>query len=169
MSIDQYEFIGIYDKYAPKIFTYCFFRVGSKEDAEDIASKVFLKTWDYLLSGKDVDNMQAFLYKTAGNLVIDYYRTSKRNKEISIEQFGVTLEIPEEATFVEAIDKEIALTEVMKHIQCLPDNYREVILLRFMQDMSVPEIAEATGVSENNVSVRLHRAIEKLKQIATEV
>lgn len=165
MSIDTHTFSAVYDEYAPRIFTYCYFRVNSKEDAEDLAAQVFVRTWNYIAQGNQIDNVKAFLYRTASNLVVDFYRTSKKKKEISLDNPSVTVDIPEDASFVEALDHQFALREVRKFLTKLPEQFRDVVILRYIEDLTVAEIAHVTGITENNVSVRLHRAIDKIKEL----
>lgn len=165
MKIEPQEFSSIYDEFAPRIFTFCYFRVNSKEDAEDLASKVFIKAWNYISAGNKVDNMKAFLYRTASNSIIDFYRTSKHRKEIPTDDPLKIVDIPEEASFVAAIDHQFAVGEIRKVLDRLPEHYKDVVVLRYINDLTVPEIARTMEITENNVSVRLHRAIDKLREI----
>src|SRR3989344_4678170 len=96
-ALQDQQFIEVYREYAPQIFKYCFFRVRRREDAEDIASQTFLKTWEYLAKGNSLDNMRAFLYRVAHNLIIDHYKGEgkKELREISIHNFAdEDIEIP---------------------------------------------------------------------------
>src|SRR6185369_164461 len=77
------EFLEAYDTYADALYKHCFFRVYSATRAEELVQDTFMKTWDYLAKGKDIENLRAFLYKTANNLIIDY---SRKKREISLEQ-----------------------------------------------------------------------------------
>mgnify|MGYP001583856839 FL=1 len=166
--MDEQAFIELYHEHAPKLFKYCYFRVHSKEDAEDLAGKVFMKTWDYLVQGKTIDNMRAFLYRSAHNLVVDFYKTSKKDREISIHSFGEdTIDIPDTSDIAGDAETKSLVKEVMEKLEVLSDDYREIIILRFINELSIAEIAEATGMTENNVSVKLHRAVEKLKSLTT--
>ena len=165
-NVDEHTFIELYHEYAPKLFKYCYFRVHSKEDAEDLAGQVFMKTWDYITHGNTIDNMRAFLYRSAHNVIVDFYKTSKKDREVSIHSFGEdTIDIPDARDL--ACDTEIKLLaqDVIKKLEVLPDAYREIIVLRYINELSITEIAETTGMTENNVSVKLHRATEKLKDI----
>ena len=165
MNVDEHSFVGVYDEFAPKILKYCQFRVSSKEDAEDIASHVFIRAWDYLANGKAVENMRAFLYQIAHNLVIDHYRKNKDAKEISLDNPENPIDIPAEATFPDEMDHELLMKHVKGKMTELPDNYREAIILRYVNDLSIKEVAQAMAVTENNASVILHRATDKLKQL----
>src|SRR3989338_2370672 len=112
MSIDTVAFEKIYDDFAPKIFKFCYFRVSSKEEAEDIASHVFIRAWDHVAAGKEVTNVQGFLYRIATNLVIDFYRKHKEKVEISIDDPNNSIDIPEPADFVERIDHRRTVQEL---------------------------------------------------------
>ncbi|OGN28770.1 MAG: hypothetical protein A3A33_03235 [Candidatus Yanofskybacteria bacterium RIFCSPLOWO2_01_FULL_49_25] len=160
------QFIELYHEYAPKIYKYCYFRVNSKEDAEDLASRVFIKTWDYIVAGERVDNMRAFLYRVAHNQVVDFYKTSKKDREVSIHNFeDDEVDIPDESTFVEDIDMKMTISGIQSKLDTLHEAYRELIVLRYVNDLSIQEIASITGLTENNVSVKLHRAVESLKKL----
>lgn len=165
MSIDSALFAKIYDELAPKIYKFCYFRVSSKEEAEDLASRAFLRAWDHLASGKRILNMPAFLYRVANNLIIDYYRKNKNKKELSIEAAGPTFDIPDEPGFIDQFDVDLTIKRVKSALDSLPENHRSVIIMKYINDLSVREIAQALGTSENNISVRLHRAIEKIKTL----
>ena len=165
MVINEQAFADIYDQFAPKIFKFCYFRVSSREEAEDIASQVFIKAWDHIASGNPVTNVQGFLYRIASNLVIDFYRKNKDKREVSLDNPLHPLDVPDKSDFVERIDRDILVQEIQAKLGELPENYREVVILKYVQDISIKEIAEILKTSENNISVRLHRAIEKLKKL----
>ncbi len=155
------QFIKIYDELADAIFRHCFFRISDREKARDMMQDTFMKTWKYLASGGEIQNMKAFLYRTANNLLIDEYRRKKTD----------SLDILQEAGFDpagETADKTINLAEAKNAIgamQKLDEKYREAIMLRFVEDLSPSEIAAIIGETENAVSVRLHRGLKKLKEI----
>lgn len=165
MRIDEAQFASIYDQFAPKIFKYCYFRVSSREEAEDLSSQVFIRAWDHIAEGNEVTNVQGFLYRIASNLVIDFYRKRKDWREISLDDPANPIDIPDASDPSEKLDREGAIRELQKKLQQLPDHYREVIILKYVNDLSIQEIAEIIQTSENNVSVRIHRAIEKLKSL----
>ena len=166
MDIDADEFEGIYEEFARKIYTYCLFRVSSKEEAEDIAASVFIRAWDHVSSGKPVDNVQAFLYRIAGNLVVDHYRKGRGRQETTLDDPRHPIDIeditPDMAT---RMDHDLLVRTVQERIAALPDTYREVIVMRYLSDLSVGEIAKILETSENNISVRIYRGVEKLKKL----
>ncbi len=165
MIIDEREFEHIYEKFAQKIYVFCYFRVNSKEEAEDLAASVFVRAWDYIVSDGKVTNIQAFLYRIASNLIIDYYRKNRGQREISIDNPKNVIEITDDADIQQKTDQGIRVKKIRNLLSQLPDTYREVIILRYLDDMSVKEISRVLKSSENNISVRLHRAIEKIQSL----
>ena len=167
MAIDERTFEGIYDEFAPKIFKFCYFRVSSKEEAEDISAQVFIRAWDHITAGKEVTNTQGFLYRIATNLVIDYYRKNKDKLETSIDDPANPIDVPDSYDFVETIDRRKAIQDIQQILKKLPDAYREIITLKYINDLSIKEIAEVMDTTENNISVRIHRATDKLKSLVS--
>jgi len=80
-DILQQKFLEAYDTYNDDIFRFCIVKVRNRDIALDIAQDTFTKTWEYLSSGKEIDNMRAFLYQVARNAIIDWSR--KKKSEIS--------------------------------------------------------------------------------------
>ncbi|TSC91418.1 MAG: RNA polymerase sigma-70 factor, ECF subfamily [Parcubacteria group bacterium Licking1014_17] len=163
--LDDQSFIAVYDEYAQRIFKYCYFRVNSKEDAEDLASLVFTRVWDYISAGNKIDSIRAFLYQVAHNLIIDHYRKNKEAREVSLDNPDNPIDIPEESDFIQDVDQKGMVNDIRKKLHQLPDNYREAIILRYINDLSIKEVAQAMDITENNASVILHRAVEKLKSM----
>jgi RNA polymerase sigma-70 factor (ECF subfamily) len=159
----------LYDIYVDEIYRFIFFKVSSKEEAEDLTGEVFLKTWQYIneKDAKPVDNLRAFLYQTARNTVIDYYRT-KGSREESIDEMDdgeplrADLADPKQ-DLAEKIELSSGFETAKKALQKLKGEYREVIMLRFVQEMSIKEVAEVLGKPEGSIRVLLHRAVSSLK------
>ncbi|MBI5138178.1 MAG: sigma-70 family RNA polymerase sigma factor [Candidatus Vogelbacteria bacterium] len=155
-------FLEAYEAYADAIFRHCLFRVREREKAKDITQETFTRTWEYMRSGKKIDYMRAFLYRVAKNLIIDNGRVSGRTTSLeSCMEDGMQ---PEED---EGVPYEFSAEARMlaKYVDQLDPMYREVIIMRYMEDLSVHDIAHQIGETETNVSVRIHRAIEKLRTL----
>ena len=165
MRIDESQFADIYDHFAPKIFKYCYFRVSSREEAEDIASQVFIRAWDHIIAGGRVTNIQGFLYRIASNLVIDFYRKRRDRRETSLDDPQNPIDIPDTSDPSEKLDRKVKIKALSEKLRLLPDHYQEIIVLKYVNDLSIQEIAMMMQTSENNISVRMHRAIEKLKSL----
>ena len=150
-----------YDKYSDDIFRYCYYRLYfNREKAKEMMQETYIKTWDYISDGNDIDNIRAFLYKTAKNLIIDYHR---KRKEDSLDNFleeGVQF-----ASKSEKLDKKLDAEKYKQMIEQLDDKYQEVIMLRYIEELKPKEIAEIIDETPNVVSVRIHRGLEKLRQI----
>lgn len=165
MSTDNIKegFLRIYDEYADAIFRYAYFQVSDREYAKDLAQDTFIKAWEYLSSGKKVENMRAFLYRITINAIIDHRRKKKTFSLEKITEEGYDL-IDEKN---EGEEKEMLFEgqQAIRAVAELPEKYRDVLTFRYVDDLSVKEIAEITNETENNVSVRIHRGLEKLKNI----
>lgn len=154
------EFTKLYDDHADAIYRYCFFRLSqNKALAEDLVQETYMRTWKAAASGQQIDNGKTFLFTVAHNLVIDTYR---KKKTFSLDNLTDTGFNPEDKSNISP-QTQAEINEMLVHINKLPDNYRQVILLRFVENLGPKDIAEIVGESENNVSVRLNRAITQLK------
>jgi len=159
MANQKKEFGEIYDKYIEKIYRFVFVKVSSQDIAQDICSETFLKGWESFKTQK-IDNPQAFLYRIARNLVIDYYREKGRTKIVSAEYSS----IPDpRAGFEEKIALDSDLEQVKKALSKLSDDYQNVVVLRYLEDLPIPEIAKALDKTEDATRVTLHRALKALK------
>lgn len=163
--MSEKELIDAYDRYADAIFRHCFFRVFNREKAKDMVQDVFIKTWEYTSRGGEVQNIRAFLYKVATNLIID---ESRKKRALSLdalmeEGFDFGTDGREKAENI------ISAKEALALVEKLNTNYREVVLMRYVQDLSPKEIAEILGETENMVSVRIHRGVKKIKELVKNV
>jgi RNA polymerase sigma-70 factor (ECF subfamily) len=157
----EHTFLEAFETYNDAIFRYCFFETSNREVGRDLAQETFTKAWQYMEQGKEVTHMKAFLYRIAGNLVIDYRRKKKSVSLDSMMEEGYDLEHEEEESLGNAFDGQ----KLMELLQDVGSTYRDVIIMRFVDDLSIKEIAQITGETENNVSVRIHRGTEKLRTL----
>ena len=161
---DPDAFGEIYDEYAEKIYRFIFFKVSSEQEAEDLSSEVFLKAWNYLIGEKPVKSIGALLYTIARNRVIDYYRQRKAEIEITEDMAKI---MPDDGSIAE-LEKKADLGRVYKALGKLKDEYREIVVMRYLDDLSVSEISSIIQKTQNNVRVLLHRSISTLKDILEE-
>ncbi len=156
------EFLAAYDAHSDALFRHCLIRVRDREVALDIVQETFSRTWLYLSEGKEVEFIRAFLYRIANNLIVDGARKKKSSSldalmdddgfEVKDESIKDPADIP-------------AAREAMLMLKSLDEIYRTAITMRFIDEMTPREIAHALGVSENVVSVRIHRGIERLSKL----
>ncbi|MEA1936954.1 MAG: RNA polymerase sigma factor [Patescibacteria group bacterium] len=168
---DAEAFGEIYDLYVVRIFRFVYLKTSSKETAEDLTSEVFLKCWAFIKKRKENkkkefikgNKLGSFLYKIARNLIIDFYK-KKQFPTVEIdEKLKDRLEDKKQSVLAEISAKQ-EVEELMKSLSKLKDGYREIIILRHVEDLSIKEIAEITGRSSSSVRVSLHRAVKALEK-----
>ena len=158
------QFLKAYEEYAEAIYRHCYFRVFNKQRAEELMQDTFTKTWLYLSRGKKVDNLRAFLYRVAGNLVIDESRKNKMaSLEAWLEEGEGENDIPTEGH--KDILRSAMAKEVVRAMGGLRKEDQEILTLRFVSDLDPKEIAVILGISSNNVSVKINRAVAELRKI----
>lgn len=157
------QFMEYYEKYSDDIFRFCMVKTKNRELSLDITQDTFMKFWEYIIKGSDIENERPLLYRIAGNLVIDNYR---KKKDILVEDFSEGsyqehLTFDNQQNMEDKIDGEKAIT--LLHL--LPESLREIINLRFIHDFSITEIAKTVNKDPKTVSVYLHRGLKKLREI----
>jgi RNA polymerase sigma-70 factor (ECF subfamily) len=151
-----------YEEHSDAILRYCHFQTSNREVALDLVQDTFMKTWSYLQGGNEVDNVKAFLYKVAKNLIIDYRRKKKSYSLDAITETGIEFsEGDESEDATNKFDRQFVLSQLEK----LDPDAREILTMRYVNEMSIKEIAEATDLTPNNVSVKIHRSIDKMKLV----
>ena len=131
---DRSAFIKAYDEYLPDIYRFIYYKVSSREEAEDIASQTFLKIWDYIQNNelKSYKTLKALLYRTARNLIIDHYRKQSARKKVIYEDDVSELRIADEKQNLKvAMELEEDYRLVESKLLELKDEYREVIVLKY--------------------------------------
>ncbi|OGE76396.1 MAG: hypothetical protein A3K06_02695 [Candidatus Doudnabacteria bacterium RIFCSPHIGHO2_01_52_17] len=152
-------YLKAYDEYADAIYRYCLFRVFNEEKAKDLAQDTFLRTWEYLANGRQIENIRAFLYRVATNLIIDQSRKKREESLDVLQEQGFEPGFEE----LDRIEANMDSEQFLEILQELDEPTRLCLTLRYVEDLEPREIAEITGESANTVSVRIHRGIKKLK------
>lgn len=160
-TINRETFLEAYDKHADAIFKHCYFRLFNRERAKEIMQDTFLRTWEQMAKGVEIQNIKAFLYRIATNLIIDDTRKKKMNSLDVMQEQGFNPSVSDTDAIFNRIDGE----RVKKMVERMDKKYSNVILMRYVDDLTVKEIAEALGVSQNVVSVRIHRGLKEIKKI----
>ena len=168
MSHSGKQFAKIYDKHVDKIYRFVYLKVNSREMAEDLTSEVFLRGWEsFKRQGRKIDNVSAFLYQIARNLVTDHYRQKAQAQLVSVEN------VPQIADIGMDLEEKAMLNSDVSRIKAvlanIKDEYREIIVWYYLDEFTVPEIAKILNKSEDAVRVTIHRALKALKSEIGEV
>ncbi len=156
-----------------RVFSYILNIVKDKDLADDLFQETFVKAIITINQGRYTENgkFPAWITRIAHNLIIDYYRQEKTLPQLSCDNEDINIlnrkELSEE-TIEDNIVREQTLCDVKMLVELLPTSQREVLEMRYYQDMSFKEIAENTGVSINTALGRMRYAILNLRKIADE-
>lgn len=168
---DKEAFIKVYDEHVKEIYRFVYFKVGRKEEANDLTSMIFLKTWNHIQNNTltDAKTLRALLYKIARNAIVDYYRETgnKLNVTRSLDDEDNPIEIADSAAedTSDKMDRQSDLELIKSQLPLLKEEYREIIIMKFINDLSLEEIAEISGKNKGNVRVLLHRALNALREL----
>lgn len=156
---DTEAFGELYTHHVTKIYRYVYYNVHNKERAEDITQEVFLKAWKAIGSCKGKEKtFSSWLYRIAHNLIIDKLRKSQ--KQISHEA-----ELPEDiGDTSDRMEISLEQRDLLKVIDVLSPNQRQVIVMKFIEDMDNREIAETMGKSTGAIRILQMRALETLRK-----
>ncbi|MFC1630102.1 RNA polymerase sigma factor [Patescibacteria group bacterium] len=161
MNNSEKFFEELYDQYVDKIYRFIFLKVSSQELAEDLTSETFTKGWKSFQNPEDIKNPSAFLYRIARNLVIDYYRQKDQKRTVPAQDY----DIPDPQSNLE--EKAILNSDmeiVKAALNNINEDYQAIIVWRYLDDLSISEIAKTVDKSEGTVRVTLHRALKQLKK-----
>lgn len=163
----------LYKRYERKVYTYILLMVRKPQLAEDILQETFIKAIKSVKEGKysETNRFGSWLMRIAHNLVIDQFRQNKQYRVVSNNDFPMDIfSTPRfaEATVEQRLVYERVLYEVRALIDFLPDDQREVVMLRFYGDLSFKEIAEITNVSINTALGRMRYALINLRKMVKE-
>jgi RNA polymerase sigma-70 factor, ECF subfamily len=155
----QEQFLTLHEEYADVVFRMCLSKVSSREEAKDLAQEAFVRVWERLSKGgEDIENMRAFLFTVARNLIKDHY---KRKKPVLARDLpeGAMENVPVAATAETSSEVSLALSA----IGALPAPYREAVHLHLVEGYGIGEIAEVLKERPNTISVRIKRGLAKVR------
>ena len=165
-------FDALLHRYESKVFTYIAYSVRNEELAQDLFQECFIKIITKLQNGQYTENgkFASWVMRIAHNLIIDYHRqnqtrTEISNDEVEVDLFNYASLAIDENREKEMIDQQL-LADVKSLIKLLPDSQREVVLMRYYDELSFKEIAEKTGVSINTALGRMRYALINLRRLA---
>ncbi|MFT3994653.1 MAG: sigma-70 family RNA polymerase sigma factor [Dysgonomonas sp.] len=160
-------------RHKQSVLNYIYFTVRDRELAEDIFQETFIKAIITIKQGRYTENgkFRAWISRIAHNLIIDHFRQEKNENTVSNDEAPVDLlNNPSlcDGTIEDELVKMQITSDIRKLVSYLPDNQREVLEMRYYQDLSFKEIAEQTGVSINTALGRMRYAILNIRRLAEE-
>ena len=166
---DPEAFGVLYERYVERIYNYIYFRVGNANDAEDLTSKVFFKALKSIGGYKHMGlPFSAWLYRIAHNLVANYHRDGLRTREISIENLTLpdTSKHPTPELRMQQIQESDFLLGI---INDLSPQKRELLLLKFVENLTNQEISFIFGKTEGAIKSLYHRTLLELRDRVKEL
>jgi len=171
MVKQETEFLEAFDAYADALFRHAYFRVSDREKAKDLVADTFTKTWDYLVKGNIIDDFRPFLYRALNRLIIDEYRKKKSDSLDSLLDdddvpLGAFQELVEGG--LDELTWALDAKRIPELLAAMPESYREVVVMRHIDELQPAEIANVLGEPVNTISVRIHRGMQWVEKYARE-
>ncbi|HRU33670.1 MAG TPA: RNA polymerase sigma factor [Candidatus Paceibacterota bacterium] len=163
---DAESFGIIYEIFAERIYRYIYLKTSSREEAEDLTQQVFVRAWEALPQFEFKKNpFSSWLYSIARNLITDFYRKKKPDFSLDSEN---AVEMPDDLDLTERLIIQDEIRQVFEAINQLPLEQKDLLLLRFVDDLSYDEIASIMNKSPLTLRVIQHRALKRLKELMGE-
>lgn len=154
------KFSQIYDQYLDKIYRFVFIKVSSEDVAKDLTSETFVRCWNSLSKNDNIENVQAFLFRVARNLIVDHYRDKAKTQTISTDNLPI---IDPKIDLLGKAQLSSDIQNVKLAISKLNSDYQDVIIWHYLDELTIGEMAQTMKKSEGAVRVMLHRALEGLR------
>ncbi len=152
---------NLYEQYYDRIVRYIFVRINDQSEAENLGGDVFLKALQSLDSyWGHTEQMRAWLFKIAHNLVVDYLRKMSKRRDVSIDE----VEIPDRLNVEEVVETKLEVERLSESLKQLTPAQREVIGLRFFSGLSSAEVGNILGKSSGAVREMQRAAVETLRK-----
>ncbi len=163
---DAEAFGIIYDTYVTPIYRYIFYKV-KREDVEDLVEQLFLKAWENIRKYKKrkQTSFKSWLFRIAHNLVVDHYRLTREHASLD-PRFSDT---KKESNPVIQASESLNNDRLKKAIEKLKPNYQQIIILKFLNELSNEEISKVLKKSEGSVRILQFRALKALKIILSDM
>lgn len=161
-EFDEDALSVIFDRYYPQIYRYIYYQITHVEIAEDLSSQVFQRLLTYLhqQDNTPIKNLKAWLFRVAHNHVVDEIRRMKHrdhaplHDNIANDLHSIPLQV----------EQNITLSRLRKLIDTLPETQRTVVIMRFLMDMPLAEVADVLDMTIGAVKAQQHRALTTLRQ-----
>lgn len=150
---------SLYDLYSDAVYRLAYLTMGNESDAKDVVQEVFLRVINSLDTFRNDSNVKTWLLRIAHNCIVDSFR--RRRREVtSLSNY----DIASDENMQENVETILTLSSLLSELK---DNYRKVVILRHVENLSVQETGKILGWSANKVRITDHRAIIKLRELFT--
>src|SRR5438105_2896795 len=157
----EQAFLKAYDDYADELYRTAVFRVHDEELARDIVQDTFMRTWKRIADGAEIRELRAFLHQTLRRLAIDQYRKKTTDSLDTLREGG----FDRASNDHEEILQNAIYTEALTALEQLREEDRDLLMLRFVDDLPPKTIAVILNISANAASVRIDRALGRARAL----
>jgi RNA polymerase sigma factor (sigma-70 family) len=159
-------FASYYDEYFEKVNRYLRYRIGNYWDADDVTAAVFTKAFESCRRDGMADHFGPWIFRIAHNAYVDYLRKKGRAK-MSVQELDINLSDGIWQTEAEVMAQE-NVRILHERLSLLPEDYRDVVTMKYIAELKTSEIAQVLDKSEGAVKTLLYRAVRKLRSIYEE-
>jgi RNA polymerase sigma-70 factor (ECF subfamily) len=163
-NLDKQDLVKIYEHFSPELFKYASRLLDDGDMAEECVSETFSRFLQSIRCGNQPENVRAYLYRTAHNWIIDHYRRQPLI-ELALDD---EMHANPEGNPANTVSKEMDRQQIRVAIMQLPADQRQVIVLRFMQNLSHDEVARVVGKTIEATRALQHRAVSALRLMLAE-
>ena len=158
---DPEAFGQLYELYVSQIYSYIYYRTGNHHDAEDLTARTFYQALRHIRHYQDRGlPFSAWLYRIAHNLVANWHRDHSRRQVIALDEIALTSPRPNPETRMESQDEQRLLMHLIRH---LTEERQQLLILKFVEQMSNREIADIMGRTEGAIKSLYHRTLLALR------
>lgn len=162
---DPEAFGQLYELYVDRIYNYMYYRTGNHHDAEDLTAKAFYQALTHI--GRYVDRglpFSAWLYRIAHNLVANWYRARSRRKVITLDELATVYHPQTDAPPDRTMELQDDQRLLLRLLRRMPDDRQQLVILKFVQQLSNQEIGQIMGRSEGAIKSLYHRTLLTLRE-----
>jgi RNA polymerase sigma-70 factor (ECF subfamily) len=155
-------FSELYERYVDKIYNYVYYRTGNHHDAEDLTAKTFYQALRHLRRYQDRGlPFSAWLYRIAHNLIANWHRDRSRKQVIALDEIAWVTQSPHPESHVELEDEQKKMLRLIRH---QPSERQQLLILKFVEQMSNREIGQIMGRTEGAIKSLYHRTLIALRE-----
>jgi len=167
---DENAISDLVKKYLKAIYNFVYKQIGDQAQAEELTQETFLKAWKKLKSFKQNENFKTWLFTIARHTTIDYFRKKKALSFSDLSEENekmITEKLPDPNPLPDEILQKIEDKQILnKLLEKLPQNYKEILILHYIEDFDFDEIGKIQKKPLNTIRSQHHRALIKLRDLA---